>query len=29
VLTFRLLTFWAPLAPGALILRHLRRIGAV
>ena len=29
VLTFRLFTFWLPLAPGALTLRHLRRAGAV
>jgi undecaprenyl-diphosphatase len=29
VLTFRLLTFWLPLAPGALTLRHLRHIGVV
>ena len=29
VLTFRLFTFWLPLAPGALTLRHLRHIGAL
>lgn len=29
VLLFRLLTFWVPLAPGAVVLRGLRRVGAV
>jgi len=29
VLTFRLATFWAPIAPGGWALAHLHRIGAV